>query len=124
MITREEYERYHEYHINMWYWLAENPCLEKIDYINDYLEYDSDDLRKCCECFACMIAENVTGSLCWNCPIKQGCKIDYFNYLDAQAEQNYDKVSMFAGNIADAPWLSYEEWVNKVNQNKKENHGS
>lgn len=116
----------HEWHIELWNWLADNPTKEKGDWFN--LKYNGLYKNEVhCECFACQLAnyESFSWDNCKKCPIKWGNEvtgqIDMYCLSDINEssidtlfdkwilEKDLQQRSEYARQIANLPWDEQEE---------------
>ena len=95
----------HEWHMELWNWLADNPD----KYKNDWFEFMESNNLPHLYCFACEI-DFVMGENCDYCPILNeiGCFDDGL-YSKWYHETNLQQRSEYARQIANLEWNEQEE---------------
>ena len=96
----------HEWHMELWNWLADNPDKSKEDWM--VIVKCSFDERPLHNCFAC----EYDHSSCENCPFSEniiGCFDDDGLYSKWYHETNLQQRSEYSRQIANLPWNEQEE---------------
>ena len=125
---------FHEWHMELWNWLADNPTKNKLDFFDEH----ECDLTPKHFCFACESAnwklDDCGDEFCSNCPINWGkskpfaceyCEDDndflkddeialYKQWRDEESkykdEKDLKNISILAKQIANLPWNEMEEY--------------
>lgn len=109
-ISKEQYEEYHERHIELWDWCFHHPSSEKYNCPmwrwNDG-PWEDENGSECHACDAC-------GFRCGECPVDWGkptCSSEgspFDKWCDAGSPKTRKK---YAALVRDAKWMPYEEWI-------------
>lgn len=120
MISKKEYEEFHNNYVKMWDWLSKNPSRSK----SDYFEKINNEINVTHACYACEVSRIMSGTdedLCLFCPLKELCHNLYFKWVVLLTKKER---SLYAEKIRDIPWIDYEQYVDdfeiiKFNENEK-----
>ena len=118
MIGKKQYNKYYKQYKTMWNFLSKHPEISSVDYFKKAFNHPPTWTTGYEQNFACVVVNGSGLFVCEVCPLTERCITKFKEYCKNYVKQN-DLISDSALQLANIPWLDYEEWVEIVHDYKR-----